>query len=525
MMQSRNIVHHQIKREIDSRSCFYLEKHNQVNDALIERLGLVDELEGHGGCVNCLHWSSKGELLASGSDDTQIKIWKPLQARNVASFPSGHQSNIFSVKFVPGSGDCTLVTCAADGQVRVHSVLDRETTMVCTCHHKRVKRLAITPSEPSMFWSCGEDGLVLEYDLRKEHRCKNSFRSAWIDLDKFTPNAEVKSIDINPVRPEMIAVGADDPYVRIFDRRMLKKSASKKGSAVSTLISALECQVEDSVETAKYCVPAHMSVERVNLRNNQRSVHCSGVQFSPNGRELLVTYNSEQLYLFNVLSSESCGTFDAKKALSSATSSVSVAKTIYKSFEELPPKIAAVKEKANKYFEDKYIASSMELYNKAIVQCPGAAVLYGNRAAVLMKRAWYGDVYCAARDCVMAINIDPDYRQVYTRLALCLLELAWHSDAKEVLNAYKTKFAAQGDNETVLAIEKDIEKSECSNLSKRDELRRKRLQKVKLSESEVMFRSKAIDFSKKFCGHSNVATEKGGNFFGKDGQYIMCGSG
>lgn len=36
------------------------------------------------------------------------------------------------------------------------------------------------------------------------------------------PDAEVKSVAINPTRPELIAVGSNDPYVRVFDRRMLK---------------------------------------------------------------------------------------------------------------------------------------------------------------------------------------------------------------------------------------------------------------------------------------------------------------
>ena len=35
------------------------------------------------------------------------------------------------------------------------------------------------------------------------------------------PHAEAKCISINPVRPELIAVGANDPFVRVYDRRML----------------------------------------------------------------------------------------------------------------------------------------------------------------------------------------------------------------------------------------------------------------------------------------------------------------
>ena len=33
--------------------------------------------------------------------------------------------------------------------------------------------------------------------------------------------AEAKCLAVNPLRPELIAVGANDPYVRVYDRRML----------------------------------------------------------------------------------------------------------------------------------------------------------------------------------------------------------------------------------------------------------------------------------------------------------------
>ena len=37
-----------------------------------------------------------------------------------------------------------------------------------------------------------------------------------------SPNEQVKSIAINPQRTEQLAVGANDPYVRLYDRRMIK---------------------------------------------------------------------------------------------------------------------------------------------------------------------------------------------------------------------------------------------------------------------------------------------------------------
>ena len=36
-------------------------------------LRLSQELEGHEGCINCINFNQKGNLLASGSDDTCVR--------------------------------------------------------------------------------------------------------------------------------------------------------------------------------------------------------------------------------------------------------------------------------------------------------------------------------------------------------------------------------------------------------------------------------------------------------------------
>lgn len=40
-------------------------------------------------------------------------------------------------------------------------------------------------------------------------------------------SAEAKCLAINPVRPELIAVGANDPYVRLYDRRQISCKSMK----------------------------------------------------------------------------------------------------------------------------------------------------------------------------------------------------------------------------------------------------------------------------------------------------------
>lgn len=76
--------------------------------------------------------------------------------------------------------------------------------------------------------SAGEDGCVLQLDHREKHVCRSTSNSvSLINLTAYIdPNAEAKCIAVNPIRTEYIAVGANDPYARIYDRRMLKTFSS-----------------------------------------------------------------------------------------------------------------------------------------------------------------------------------------------------------------------------------------------------------------------------------------------------------
>jgi WD and tetratricopeptide repeat-containing protein 1 len=63
-----------------------------------------------------------------------------------------------------------------------------------------------------------------QFDLRSQHTC-NSGTSACILvnlLNHLGQGAEAKCLAVSPTRPELLAIGANDPYVRLYDRRMIK---------------------------------------------------------------------------------------------------------------------------------------------------------------------------------------------------------------------------------------------------------------------------------------------------------------
>ncbi|PWN47068.1 WD40 repeat-like protein [Violaceomyces palustris] len=73
------------RTSLSSSSNNLYRKPNQLNPDFVHRLDRVSILGGtdqrghavgHTGCINALSWSPSGQLLASGSDDTNVAIWK-----------------------------------------------------------------------------------------------------------------------------------------------------------------------------------------------------------------------------------------------------------------------------------------------------------------------------------------------------------------------------------------------------------------------------------------------------------------
>ena len=145
-------------------------------------------------------WSTSGNFLASGSDDKHLNIhsYQPESSTLPFSFTTtvatGHQANIFSVKFMPHSNDRTVVTCAGDAEVRVFDIEHNGRSTISSAgsssapgrlahrldnmykgvrylsegntnariyrsHADRVKRI-VTESSPHLFLTCSEDGEV-----------------------------------------------------------------------------------------------------------------------------------------------------------------------------------------------------------------------------------------------------------------------------------------------------------------------------------------------------------------------------
>uniref|UniRef100_A0A7N0UWD7 Uncharacterized protein n=1 Tax=Kalanchoe fedtschenkoi TaxID=63787 RepID=A0A7N0UWD7_KALFE len=190
---------------------------------LVLRLEMYMKLDGHRGCVNTISFNGDGGVLVSGSDDKTVKIWDWESGHMNLSFHSGHASNVFQAKFMPFSDDRSIVTCAADGQVRHARVLERGEveTILLSRHEGRTHALAIEPGSPNIFYTCGDDGLVQHFDLRAA-AARQLFTCHGRDATSYVSVIHLNAIAIDPRNHNLVAVAGSDEYARVYDIRKYK---------------------------------------------------------------------------------------------------------------------------------------------------------------------------------------------------------------------------------------------------------------------------------------------------------------
>jgi len=274
--------------QIDERGIRKFQRENVITDSLIKRLQLFGTLEGHESCVNCIEWNYSGTKLCSVGDDCNIILWDPFKKKKLTQFHSNHTGNIFAAKFLEHNHENLLVTGSADCKTILHDLVTHDHLMICECHRQRVKKIATQSYETSLFWSAGEDGKVLQTDIRTNHTCnQDKISNVLIDLTKHCgSSSKITSVACNPVRREYIAVGSNDQFVRLYDRRMIR---------IVDITSTYDNLPQDCV---KYFT---IGIGNSTKKKTFHSLACTSLSFSQTGDELLASISSDNIYLFNIL--------------------------------------------------------------------------------------------------------------------------------------------------------------------------------------------------------------------------------
>uniref|UniRef100_A0A803VFE6 DDB1 and CUL4 associated factor 6 n=1 Tax=Ficedula albicollis TaxID=59894 RepID=A0A803VFE6_FICAL len=235
------------KRTLGLEEPGLLRRHYLGRREFIQRLKLEATLNVHDGCV-------------------------------LTTIRSGHRANIFSAKFLPCTNDKQIVSCSGDGVIFYTNVeQDAETNRQCqyTCHYGTTYEIMTVPNDPYTFLSCGEDGTVRWFDTRIKTSCT---KEDCKDDILINCRRAATSVAICPPIPYYLAVGCSDSSVRIYDRRMLGTRATGNYAGRGT------------VGMVARFVPPHL---------NNKSCRVTSLCYSEDGQEILVSYSSDYIYLFD----------------------------------------------------------------------------------------------------------------------------------------------------------------------------------------------------------------------------------
>uniref|UniRef100_A0AAR2KYQ9 Ddb1 and cul4 associated factor 6 n=1 Tax=Pygocentrus nattereri TaxID=42514 RepID=A0AAR2KYQ9_PYGNA len=243
----------------------------------VQRLKLEAALPVHDGCVNTICWNDTGKYILSGSDDTNLVITDPFTRKVLVNVPSHHRANIYSAKFMPASCDHWIVSSAGDGHIHYTNISRSPdiTQHKFTCHYGTVYEILTVPNDPHTFLSCGEDGTVRWFDTRLKNECS---KSRCGDDVLIKCRRAVSSMAISPVEPCYLALGCSDSSVRIYDRRMLGT------------ITTGGCPTGGTTGICLRFVPPHLT---------GRSCRVTSLCYSADGQEVLASYSSDYVYLFD----------------------------------------------------------------------------------------------------------------------------------------------------------------------------------------------------------------------------------
>lgn len=259
------------------------------SNELVLRLGLDNKLQVHNGCINTISWSDDDcNLIVSGSDDLNISITDAFSGQNKTTIKTNHRANIFCTKFMPNSNSEKIVSCAADGSIYLTDL--NESTFFNNqsrfdCHgDKACYKICNYIQDNKSFATCGQDGCVKVFDLRVSSRCKKMFCNEHTLIKLSTG---ISALAINPMIPYHIVCAGLDGIVRFYDRRAISVGSDSQ-STNGMFASFGEVNNTSMSSNNQNAGGTVVSSKRV-----------TSLQFDNWGNDLLVSYQSDNIYLLD----------------------------------------------------------------------------------------------------------------------------------------------------------------------------------------------------------------------------------
>ncbi|KAM8868571.1 methylosome protein WDR77 [Synchiropus picturatus] len=246
--------------------------------------------------VSDVKWvSEKGVLVAS--DSGALELWELSEDENllVNRFTKHEHDNIVT-SVSPTAGGTGAVTGSMDCRIKIWDLGQESVITTYNAHTQAVSCVACSPTDQSLFVSCGQDGRVLMWDRRKPSKPASK-----IDLE--SPICFSTTAAWHPHHRSTIAFG--DELGRVTLKDLQGAEAARVENIHSRRVNALAFSTHSSPLLASISDDCSLSVMNCQLREIHRDRRhkdfVRGVTWLHGGSNTLTTVGWDHLVLHHTV--------------------------------------------------------------------------------------------------------------------------------------------------------------------------------------------------------------------------------
>ncbi|KAL0978390.1 hypothetical protein UPYG_G00169880 [Umbra pygmaea] len=242
--------------------------------------------------------TERGVLVAS--DSGAIELWELTEDESLLVNRFTKHDHDHIVSSVSPAGSSHAVSGSMDCRIKVWDLSQGEVVSTYNVHSKPVTCVSCSPSDDSLFLSCGQDGRLLLWDRRKPNK-----PASRLDLE---PSCCPTSVAWHPHHRTTIAYGDELGRVALKDfqgtepaQTQSTHSRSVTGLAFSSHSSPLLASISDD------CSVAVMNSELKELfRDRRHQDFVRGVCWVPDGSDTLTTVGWDHQVLHHIVGQNHC---------------------------------------------------------------------------------------------------------------------------------------------------------------------------------------------------------------------------